>query len=124
MKDAPFAILFYVSNATASCDFYRRILDCEPIEASVNFAMFPLKGGGLLGLWAAADVAPAIAGRGTEGELAFKVDSPAEVDRFYERWSGEHLPIAQRPTDLDFGHTFTALDPDGHRLRVMALRPA
>ena len=63
--------------------------------------MFPLTGGGLLGLWAAADVEPAIAGRGTEGELAFKVDSPAEVDRLHERWSHEQLPIAQHPTDMD-----------------------
>ena len=26
----------------------------------------------------------------------------------------------QAPTDLDFGRTFVALDPDGHRLRVFA----
>ena len=24
------------------------------------------------------------------------------------------------PTDMDFGHTFVALDPDGHRLRVFS----
>ncbi len=30
------------------------------------------------------------------------------------------LPIAQPPTAMDFGLTFVALDPDGHRLRVFA----
>jgi hypothetical protein len=30
------------------------------------------------------------------------------------------LPIAQAPTAMDFGPTFVALDPDGHRLRVFA----
>ena len=30
------------------------------------------------------------------------------------------LAIAQAPATLDFGHTFVALDPDGHRLRVFA----
>jgi len=28
--------------------------------------------------------------------------------------------VAQKPVDMDFGHTFVALDPDGHRLRVFA----
>jgi hypothetical protein len=26
--------------------------------------------------------------------------------------------ILQPPTEMDFGRTFTAADPDGHRLRV------
>jgi predicted DNA-binding transcriptional regulator YafY len=33
-------------------------------------------------------------------------------------WSRRGLKIAQPPTDMDFGRTFVALDPDGHRLRV------
>ena len=28
------------------------------------------------------------------------------------------LRIIQEPTKMDFGFTFTAADPDGHRLRV------
>jgi hypothetical protein len=28
--------------------------------------------------------------------------------------------MAQTPTEMDFGTTFVALDPDGHRLRVFA----
>jgi predicted enzyme related to lactoylglutathione lyase len=35
-------------------------------------------------------------------------------------WSKRGLTIAQPPTQMDFGHTFVALDPDGHRLRVFA----
>lgn len=30
------------------------------------------------------------------------------------------LSIAQAPVAMDFGMTFVALDPDGHRLRVFA----
>ena len=30
------------------------------------------------------------------------------------------VKILQPPTDMDFGRTFVALDPDGHRLRVFA----
>jgi hypothetical protein len=31
------------------------------------------------------------------------------------------LPIIQEPLMMDFGFTCTGLDPDGNRLRVMAL---
>ena len=40
----------------------------------------------------------------------------------HEAWVSRGVTIAQAPTDLDFGRTFVALDPDGHRLRVF--RPA
>jgi predicted enzyme related to lactoylglutathione lyase len=35
-------------------------------------------------------------------------------------WIARGLPIIQQPADLDFGRTFVATDPDGHRLRVFA----
>ena len=38
----------------------------------------------------------------------------------HEAWSQRGLRIAQAPVGMDFGHTFVALDPDGHRLRVFA----
>lgn len=33
----------------------------------------------------------------------------------------EGATIALPPTELDFGRSFVAVDPDGHRLRVYAL---
>jgi hypothetical protein len=48
------------------------------------------------------------------------VESNAAVDATFADWSGRGLPIAQKPTGMDFGYTFVALDPDGHRLRVFA----
>ncbi len=42
------------------------------------------------------------------------------VDTTHADWSGRGLTILQRPTDMDFGRTFLAIDPDGHRLRVFA----
>ena len=44
----------------------------------------------------------------------------AAVQQLHADWDAKGLRIAQAPTDLDFGHTFVALDPDGHRLRVFA----
>jgi predicted enzyme related to lactoylglutathione lyase len=42
----------------------------------------------------------------------------ADVDAVHADWAARGLAIAQPPTELDFGRTFVALDPDGHRLRV------
>jgi predicted lactoylglutathione lyase len=28
--------------------------------------------------------------------------------------------VLQKPTQMDFGYTFTVADPDGHRLRAFA----
>ncbi|MGI8766412.1 MAG: VOC family protein, partial [Gemmatimonadaceae bacterium] len=58
---------------------------------------------------------------GTAGatEICFVED---DVDGMHAAWVARGIPIAQAPTDLDFGRTFVALDPDGHRVRVF--RPA
>ena len=53
-------------------------------------------------------------------ELAFAVHDRAKVTELYQAWTGRGLRVAQQPVDLDFGHTFVALDPDKHRLSVFA----
>jgi predicted enzyme related to lactoylglutathione lyase len=65
-------------------------------------------------------VLPAAAGRGGASELAFTVADAEAVNQRHVDWSRRGLPILQAPTDMDFGRTFVALDPDGHRLRVFA----
>jgi catechol 2,3-dioxygenase-like lactoylglutathione lyase family enzyme len=85
--------------------------------------MFALDSGVRLGLWSRATVEPAAttpAGGGGGGELAFTVPDPEAVRRTHAEWAWRGLTIAQPPSEMDFGHTFVALDPDGHRLRVYA----
>ena len=123
MTETPFTIIFYVTDVAKSCTFYTRLLGCEPVEASPNFAMYALKGGAMFGLWARGDVQPAIQAHGTSGELAFVVDDKAKVESLHQRWSEGKVAIVQPPMAMDFGYTFTALDPDGHRLRVFSLPP-
>ncbi len=48
----PNFIILYVSNPTTSAAFYERMLGQPPVEASPTFAMFALKSGVMLGLWA------------------------------------------------------------------------
>ena len=119
MPDASFVIL-YVDSPARSAAFYRDLLAREPIESSPTFAMFALREGMMLGLWSRHTVAPAATAMAGGTEVAFTVDDAAEVDRTHAAWRGKGLAIAQAPVDLDFGRTFVALDPDGHRLRVLA----
>ena len=52
--------------------------------------------------------------------VAFTVADATAVKATHADWVKRGLTIAQAPTQMDFGHTFVALDPDGHRLRVLA----
>lgn len=120
MPDFKFVIL-YVDNPPASTAFYAGLLGREPVEASPSFAMFALESGVMLGLWSRHTVEPAAAAAGGGGEVAFTVEDAAAVRAVHADWRGRGLRIAQTPTAMDFGHSFVALDPDGHRLRVFAL---
>jgi catechol 2,3-dioxygenase-like lactoylglutathione lyase family enzyme len=116
----PNFILLYVDNPQLSADFYAGLLGKEPVESSPTFAMFPLQNGVMLGLWSRHTVEPAMNGTPGAGELAFSVKDPQAVHDLYQEWAARKMRIAQAPTELDFGFTFVALDPDGHRLRVFA----
>ncbi len=121
-------ILLYVENPTASAAFYGDLLGKKPLEASPTFAMFELGAGLMLGLWARDTVDPkpsplaSTAAKQDKGhsEVAFALPDNAQVDAKHAEWKKKGLIIAQPPTKMDFGHTFVALDPDGHRLRVYA----
>ena len=117
----PSYTLLYVDNPPASAAFYAGLLGREPVESAPTFALFLLDGGAKLGLWSRHTVEPAATAAGGGGEIGFSVADAATVETIHADWRGRGLPILQPPTAMDFGHTFVALDPDGHRLRVFAL---
>ena len=117
MPDPNFVIL-YVDNPSASAAFYADLLGKASVESSPTFAMFALDSGVMLGLWSRQTVEPAAASAGCGGEIAFSVADRAAVDATHADWKERGLPILQSPTEMDFGRTFVAGDPDGHRLRV------
>lgn len=118
MSDPSFVIL-YVRSPAESAAFYAQLLGKPAAEQSPNFAMFALGGGLMLGLWAAADVQPAATKPGG-CELGITLADRAAVDRCHAAWREQRVEVIQPPTAMDFGYTFTAVDPDGHRLRVFA----
>ena len=120
---APSFILLYVENPPVSAAFYEKLLGKPPVESSTNFALFILDGGLKLGLWRESDVAPKPTAQAGAVELLFSFQANDAVDALCRDWRGRGLPIAQEPTTMDFGYTFVALDPDGHRLRAMSPTP-
>lgn len=114
----PNFVILYVDNPPASAGFYASLLGTEPQELSATFALFMLESGLKLGLWSRHTVEPAALAAGSGTELVFSLASKDQVTALHADWKGLGLPMAQEPTEMDFGYTFVALDPDGHRLRV------
>ena len=116
----PHYTILYVADPVASARLYGGLLDAHAIDIQPTFSLFALEGGRMLGLWARDSVKPAAAFQGSASELAFRVTDAAQVDALHADWRERGLAILQDPQMLDFGYTFTAADPDGHRLRVFA----
>lgn len=113
-------VLLYVESPPASAAFYADLLGRPAIETSPTFAMLPLSDGVMLGLWLRSNVEPAATAQAGGSEIAFTVEDAAAVTATFADWKKRGLKIIQQPVQMDFGHTFTATDPDGHRLRVFA----
>jgi catechol 2,3-dioxygenase-like lactoylglutathione lyase family enzyme len=114
----PNFIILYVDKPEQSAAFYSALLGREPVETSPTFVLFVLDNGFKLGLWSRHTVEPAAAAAGGGAEIVFALAAPDTVDTTHADWAGRGLKILQTPTDMDFGRTFVALDPDNHRLRV------
>ncbi|KNY35915.1 VOC family protein [Agrobacterium sp. 22-211-1] len=119
MTHPDFTIL-YVDNPPASTQFYKTLLGTEPVESSPTFSLFVLQNGMKLGLWSRHTVEPKAAATGGGGELAFRVETDAQVDETFAGWQARGVAMLQQPAKMEFGYTFTATDPDNHRLRVYA----
>ena len=111
-------VLLYVENPPKSAAFYADLLDKPVIESASTFAMLPLTESVMLGLWSKYTVEPKATPVGGS-EVAFAAESAEAVRETCASWRAKGLTIAQEPLAMDFGTTFVALDPDGHRLRVL-----
>lgn len=114
----PAMTILYVDQPLASAAFYQKLFGLAPVEQSPTFAMFVLPTGLVLGLWSRHTVEPAAASRGGGCELAIRAPTTDDVDAIHATWSALGISILQAPAEMDFGRTFTAIDADGHRIRV------
>lgn len=113
-------VVLYVDDAQASSAFYQTLLKQPVAQSSSKFVVLPLGKGTMLGLWQRDNVAPPVAAEAGGGEIALTVADENAVRATYEAWKARDVRIAQPPITMAFGHTFVALDPDGHRLRIFA----
>lgn len=118
----PNLVIFYVNDARRSAEFYAGLFDWVALESTDSFALFAPTPAFRLGVWSRYDVQPNVSGTQLSGcgEVAIPVADAAQVDALYADWSARQVAVAQAPVMMDFGYTFTVLDPDGHRLRVYA----
>jgi catechol 2,3-dioxygenase-like lactoylglutathione lyase family enzyme len=115
-------ILLAVRDPLKSGALYAKMLGTEPVESSPGFVLFVTGNGGKIGLWLAPEIEPKAKPAGG-AEISFTEPDKAAVLATHEAWKAFGLTILQPPTDMDFGFTFTAEDPDGHRLRPFVPAP-
>lgn len=114
-----FMILF-VKSPIDSGAFYSRLLKKKPVEQSPTFVMFNLSNGLNLGLWSRETATPKVEGTPGSSEICFSETTPESVEKTYQEWNGAGVKIAQAPIATDgLKLSFVALDPDGHRIRVL-----
>lgn len=116
----PNSIILYVSDVEKSTRFYTRLLNAEPVEQYSEFSVFALSDDMVLGLQAKSGIDPAPQPYIGGTEICMSDVSNREVDEIFCKWSELDVKIIMKPAMLDFGYTFVATDPDGHRLRVCA----
>lgn len=117
----PNMLLLYVGNAQHSAKFYARLLHLTPHEDFPDFVMFQLANGTQLALRTRQGIQPPPMALPGAMEIGLQVDSRKAVDDTFATWRECGLNILMLPTEVPFGYTFVAEDPDGHRLRVYAL---
>ncbi|HYJ12263.1 MAG TPA: VOC family protein [Thermomicrobiales bacterium] len=116
----PTYTILYVADVPRSVAFYRDLFGVEPVQDLPTFGMFVQSPGRAWGLWQREAVKPAVDAPAGGAEYCLPVESREEIDTLAASWRERGIPIVQEPTEMDFGYTFVALDPDGHRLRPMA----
>jgi len=112
------SFVLYVENIEISKNFYTNTFEYEGEVLSPTFISFPLGDGVTIELKQLAQVSPPakITGGGTE--LSLIVENSKVLHNLYEQWENKGVKFVQTPTELSFGITFVAIDPDGHRIRV------
>ena len=111
-------VLLFVKNPIQSGAFYSKLFDLKPVQESPTFVMFALNSGVMLGLWSSYTAEPAVVAQPGASEVCFAVDN---VDAVFQHWGAQGVTMIQKPTDMDFGRTFVAIDPNGHRIRAYTL---
>ncbi len=111
-------VLLFVDSPARSCQFYKKLLNREPLESSATFCLFQLDNDIQLGCWSRHTAEPKVEALPSSAEISF---SEQNIDSAYRAMKEQNYLMAQEITDMDFGRTFVLQDPDGHRIRIYKL---
>ncbi|MGR7996926.1 VOC family protein [Xanthobacter sp. ZOL 2024] len=95
-------------------------MSSDPAQTFKYFSVFALADNFAVGLQSKHTIDPKPPAAFGGFELSFSNATNEQVDDTYREWKSKGINIVLEPTMLDFGYTFVASDPDGHRLRVCA----
>lgn len=109
-------ILLAVDNPLRSAELYDRVLGTAPVDRAPTFVLYILPNGMKVGLWSKSEMQPPPTPAGGV-EISFTFTDKDELRAAFRDWTALGLRPLQAPTEMDFGFTCVAVDPDGHRLR-------
>jgi catechol 2,3-dioxygenase-like lactoylglutathione lyase family enzyme len=116
---SPNLVIRYVDDAHVSANFYAKLFGVDAAFDGPVFASVPFRDDVRLAFWNRPVIHPAADRPGEDGEICLKADTPQMLDETFSEWKVAGITILQEPVDMPFGRTFTAADPDGHRIRVL-----
>ncbi|MBL4829297.1 MAG: VOC family protein [Aliivibrio sp.] len=114
------SFVLYVDDIEISKKFYTDTFECEGQVLSPTFVSFPLGTEVTIELKQIAQAEPSATITGGGTELSLVVENPERLHKLYDQWKLKGVTFLQVPTELVFGLTFVAIDPDEHRIRVFA----
>lgn len=112
-------LTLFVKNPSISTTFYSKLFNVQPMKQDPLGVMFKLESGTVLCLISRYTAQPTVNVEPGAAEICFEV---VDVDAAFEAWGKQGVTIIQKVTDMDFARTFTALDPDGHRIKLYQLK--
>jgi predicted enzyme related to lactoylglutathione lyase len=112
-------VVLYVDDLQKSTAFYADLLGAKFEQLSPVFTRLVMKSSLIFGLKTKPSVVPPATPPGGS-EIGFVLGDAKAVDAAHDDWRHRGIRIIQAPIDEPFAHTFVAVDPDGHRIRVTA----
>ena len=112
------SVFHFVSDLERSKEFYRKLLDIEPVEQGPALASIPIGGVELL-LHADGDVVrvPAASVRGAGVSLHIEV---RDIQSVWDRLQGQGITTEEEPTLQPYGFMeFGVRDPDGYEIEFV-----
>ena len=115
----PHFVLLYVDEPQASAAFYARLLEPPAARFLAELRHVRTRAGPeARALGAPRTSSPRRAAQATPENWRWRSGPATEVEALCADWKRKGAAILQEPVTMDFGLTFLAADPDGHRLRV------